>query len=228
MIRDYTFYRKRAGLDFDKFIELNPEKDGEGLFQTFMKRYDCYYKQRDMVVEKFNRRMLDEQDETNIYRIGAEKMYAIAQIEQVFIDVMRVIFGLAPDDENAKFGDTIDSRYDTFIKDYIDPEKPGFYKGADGLYRIRYFYEDDIISLRVMKEYYKHAEIMYHYNEGEEDQGRIQMLIDGKEVKLSDMAKRNPIKFIEKLIDLNEQTELMTDEEIDEHFKDKEDEKSNS
>lgn len=226
MERDYIFYRKKAGLDFDKFIKNNPEKDGEGLFQTFMKRYDCYYTQRDSIVKKYNQRILDEHDTKNFSRIEAEKMYAIAQLEQVFIDVMRVIFGLSPDDENAKFGDTIATRYMDLIKSYITPEKPGFYKGADGLYRIIYFYDDEIVPLETMREYYLHKDIMYHDTDENDEEPPSQLLIDDKLVEIPKQIRDDPLKIIDKLIEIRDGTYEISDEEVDECFKDKEEKTS--
>lgn len=205
MQKDYTFYRKKAGLDFDKFIELHPEKDGEALFQTFMKRYDCYYTQRDLLIKKFTQKLVDEKDETKFSRIEAEKMYAIAQLEQVFIDVMRVLFGLSPDDENAKFGNTIATRYIDFVSNNICLDKFGFYLGADGLYRIGAFYEDDYIPISVMKEYYSLGDKVYK-DDSNIPEGDIHLIIEGKEIELPEQDPNDPIpihlKVIEKILEL--------------------------
>lgn len=206
MPRDYLFYRKKAGLDFDKFIERNPDKDGESLFSTFMARYDIYYKQREELVNKYSKRFYEEKDDEKLPRIEAEKMYAIAQLETVFVDVLRVLFGLSPDDKSAVFGTTIATRYLDFVKEHLSEEKQGFYIGADGLYRLAAFYDDDYVPLEVMKEYYLLGDKVYKDEDYQEPD--IHIIMDGKEIFIPEQDPKDKVpahlRVIEKLMELDE------------------------
>lgn len=226
-IRGYDYYRRKAGLDFDKFIKLHPEKNGEELFKTFMIRYDLYYKRRNEILRKFGRKAADEDDEDKLPIIEAEKMYVVAQHEQLYIDVMRVLFGIAPDDETAIFGDTIATRYTDFVESHLCDDKPGFYMGDDGLYRLAVFYDDDYIPLDVMKEYYLLGDKVYKDFDPEEKpcEGNIDLLIDGKLVKIPEgmdiKTDENGdvipfhLRVIDKLLELSK----TKDEIVDEYFK---------
>lgn len=221
-IRDYEFYRTKAGLDFNKFNTLHPEKKGEELFQTFMIRYDIYYKQRDNIIHKYEQKMIDERDATKLSRIEAEKMYAIAQLEQVFIDVVRILFGISPDDEKAVFGDTIATRYKKLTETHLCNDKPGFYMGDDGLYRLDAYYDEDYVTLDVMKEYYKLGDKVYK-NDKSQPEGEIELIIDDNRIKIPDAkckdidGKEIPLHLavIEKLLELGK----TKDEIVDEYFK---------
>lgn len=221
-IRDYEFYRTKAGLDFNKFNKLHPEKNGEELFQTFMIRYDIYYKQRDNIIHKYEQKMIDERDDTKLPRIEAEKMYAIAQLEQTFIDVIRIVFGISPDDEKAVFGDTIATRYRKFTETHLCKDKPGFYMGDDGLYRIDAYYDEDYVPLEVMKEYYKLGDKAYK-NDKTEPEGELELIIDDNRIKIPEGkykdvdGKEIPLHLavIEKLLELGK----TKDEIVDEYFK---------
>lgn len=227
-IRDYEFYRTKAGLDFNKFNKLHPEKNGEELFQTFMIRWDLYYKQRDNIIRKYEQRMIDERDDDKLPRIEAEKMYAIAQLEQNFIDVLRIIFGISPDDETAVFGDTIATRYRKFTETHLCKDKPGFYIGDDGLYRLDAYYDEDYISLETMKEYYKLGDEVYKNDKTEPD-GEIELFIDDNRIKIPGAkykdvdGKEVPLHLllIEKLLELEETKDKMADEEELEKTEDK-------
>lgn len=193
MERDYNFYRFKAGLDFNKFIELNPDKDGEELFSTFMKRFEIYYKQRDAVVSRYSQRFVNEKDEEKFGIIQCEKMYALAQLEQIFIDVIRVIFGLAPDDNDAIFGNCIENRYRTLVDKYMckDEQDKGLYIGADGLYRVASFYDDDVVELSTMYRWYQLRDKAYNTDEPPEDSFDIEMYVGKQKIKMPDMPSKD-------------------------------------
>ena len=186
--KDYNFYRYKAGLNWDKYIALRSEKDGEELFTTFMKRFDNYTHQRDMIVNKFTQRFIEEKDEKKFKRIEAEKMFALAQLEQVFIDVVRVAFGLAPDDNEAKFGDSIATRYSDFVKGYmcLRSEDAGLYIGVDGLYRIAVFYDEEEVDINTMYRWceLKAEDKVYLTEEPPKDSFDIELYIGGQKIKL--------------------------------------------
>lgn len=194
MERDYLFYRKRAGLNFDKFFELHPEKKDKGLFEEFIKRFDVYNEQRDILVENYYKKQCLEVDPLKYQRIDAEKMYALAQLENRFIDVLRVIFGISPDDDKALFGDTIENRYLNLVKNRICEDKPGFYLGDDGFYRLNYFYDDEEIPLSVMLEYDNLGEMAYK-NECEENQKEIELYIYGKKILLPEHFRTDSLDY---------------------------------
>lgn len=186
--KDYNYYRYKAGLNWDKFIDLHPEADGEEVFPQFMKRLDNYTHQRDLIVDKFRQRFLDEKDEKNYSKIEAEKMYAIAQLETVFIDVLRVAFGLDPNDKEAKFGEGIAARYSDLVKAHmcVQDEDVGLYIGADGLYRIASFYDEDEVDIRTMYRWceLKEQDKVYLCEEPPKDSFDIELYIGGQKIKL--------------------------------------------
>ena len=192
---DYNYYRYKAGLNWDKFIKLHPEANGEEVFPHFMKRLDNYTQQRDLICDKFRRRFIDEKDLTKYKRIEVEKMYALAQLEHTFIDVLRVAFGLDPNDRTALFGDRIENRYANLVKAHMcdeDSEDKGLYIGADGLYRIAAFYDDDEIDISTIIRW---AELkgegkVYQTEEPPEDSFDIELFIDGVKVKLPHEKKK--------------------------------------
>ena len=187
--RDYNFYRLKAGLDFNKYIEkLTPDKDGEEVFNTFVKRYDAYYKSRSTIIRKYEKLIANEYDEDNIPRYQGEKMRDLAQLEQMFIDVLRVIFGLAPDDNAAKFGDTIATRYTDFVKGHacVEDRNKGLYIGADGLYRMMCFYDDDEVEFKTLLRWNElDNEMAYKPDyETEEKKYDFEIYINGTKVKI--------------------------------------------
>ena len=199
---DYNYYRYKAGLNWDKFIELHPEIEGEELFTDFMKRHECYTKQRDIVSDKFKQRLIDEKDLSKYPRIEMEKNYAIAQVEYVFIDVLRVAFGLAPDDKYAKFGTTIEDRYSNLVSGYMcdkDSEDAGLYIGADGLYRIASFYDDDPVDIHTMYRWWelKKQNKVYQTEEPPEDSYDVDLIIDGIKIKLPEKKTGDPKKYLD-------------------------------
>lgn len=186
--KDYNFYRYKAGLDWDKYIALHPEDDGEEVFPQFMKRLDSYTHQRNTIVDKYNRRFLDEKDEKKFPKIDAEKKYALVQLESVFIDVLRVAFGLDPNDSTAMFGQGIEKRYSDLVKAHmcVQEEDRGLYIGADGLYRIAAFYDDDEVDIHTM---YRWCELkaegkVYLCEEPPKDSYDIELYIGGQKIKL--------------------------------------------
>lgn len=187
---DYNYYRYKAGLNWDKFIALHPEAEGEEVFPQFMKRYDCYTQQRDLICDKYRKRFIDEKDESNYPKIQAEKMYALAQLEHAFIDVLRVIFGLDPNDNTAHFGDKIENRYSNLVKEHMckddDGKDTGLYLGADGLYRIAAFYDEDEADISTMIKWsdFKGAGKAYQTEEPPEDSYDIELFIDGVKIKI--------------------------------------------
>ena len=204
--KDYNYYRYKAGLNWDKYIALHPEIDGEELFTTFMKRLDNYTHQRDVIIDKFAQRFIDEKDEEKYNRIEGEKMYALAQLEQVFLDVIRVAFGLDPDDKYAVFGDKIATRYSRLVDGYIcDGEDTGLYKGADGLYRIATFYDDDSIDINVMFRWCKLKEEGKVYQTEEDvpkDSYDIELFIEGQKIKLPEDDSGDGEKDIKKQLNV--------------------------
>ena len=111
-----------------------------------MKRHESCTQQKDLICDKYRKRFIDEKDVKKYPKIQVEKMYALAQFEHAFIDVLRVIFGLDPNDSTALFGDKIENRYSNLVKEHMcdkDGENAGLYIGADGLYRIAAFYDED-------------------------------------------------------------------------------------
>ena len=187
---DYNYYRYKAGLNWDKFIELHPEAEGEKVFPQFIKRHESYTQQRDLICDKFRRRFIDEKDVTKYQRIQVEKMYALAQLEHAFIDVLRVIFGLDPNDKTAMFGDKIENRYSNLVKEHMckddDGNDTGLYVGADGLYRVAAFYDEDEADISTMIRWsdYKGAGKAYQTEEPPEDSYDIELFIDGVKIKI--------------------------------------------
>ena len=188
--KDYNFYRYKAGLNFDKFIKLHPDKDGEEIFTTFMKRYDAYYKQRSTIVRKYEKKYANEYDEENLPRIIGEKMHDLAQLEQMFIDVLRIVFGISPDDDTAKFGDTIETRYTKFIESHVclDEINKGLYMGDDGLFRLISFYDDDEVDFLTLFRWHSldtgHAYKPDFYASKEGSRYDIELYVDGVKAKL--------------------------------------------
>lgn len=185
MEKEYIFYRKKAGLDFDLYIKLHPEVDGESEFQNFIKRYDAYVKQRTMLIQNYEKKFVNELDLGKHSRIYAEKMKDIAQLELVFNDVVRVFLGLDPSKDMITFGQTVETRYSHLIEDCLDPKYPGLYIGADGLYRIACFYDDDVVSPEAYKAFlelgdktYKADTTKYH---------DVDIMVDGVYVKVPEV-----------------------------------------
>lgn len=185
MEKDYIFYRKKAGLDFDLYIKLHPEVDGEREFRNFMKRYDAYVKQRTMIVESYDKKFANERDLDKHPRIYAEKMKDIAQLELVFNDVVRVFLGLDPSKDMTKFGQTVDTRYSHLVEEFLDPEHPGLYIGADGLYRIACFYDDDDISPEAYKTFLEMGDKAYKADTSKDHV--IDIMVDGVFVKVPEV-----------------------------------------
>lgn len=199
MEREYIFYRKKAGLDFDLYIKLHPEINGEKVFENFMSRYDAYIKQRNLIVTKFEKKFIDEPNLEKHVNIYSERMFAIAQLELVFNDVVRVFLGLDPEDDNLKFDDNISARYDNLTKEFLCEDKPGFYIGADGLYRLAYFYEDDVIPISCMKEFYALGDKVYKANTRQKPE--IHLIIDGVEVEVPNVENIHRI-LIDTLVEM--------------------------
>lgn len=186
--KDYNYYRYKAGLDWDKYIALHPEEDGEEVFPHFIKRLDSYTHQRDMIVDKYNQKFIDEKDEKKYPKIEAEKMYALVQLESVYIDVLRVAFGFAPNDKNVQFGQGIERRYPDLAKNYmcVQDKDRGLYIGADGLYRIAAFYDDDEVDIHTMYRWceLKAEDKVYLTEEPPKDSYDIELYIGGQKIKL--------------------------------------------
>lgn len=164
MAEDYIFYSKKAGLDFDRYIALHPEYDGEAVFNAYKERYDGYMRGRTDIVEKYDKKYAAANNATEVTAIRAEKAYALAQFELSYIDVIKVLLGLDPKDSTMAFGETKETRYSDLVKEYISTDKPGFYIGADGLYRLAYFYESDSIPAKHLLEWYALGDKVYKNN----------------------------------------------------------------
>lgn len=199
MKEEYIYYRKKAGLDFDRYIKLHPEIDGEKVFQRFVKNYDNYIEQRNMILDKYEGKFDENLGTQQDKCIFAERWFSLVQIEETFRDVVLIILGLDPECHTIKFGSSLSSRYFDAIKDFLCPEMPGFFKGADGLYRMAYFYEGDTIPPGVLRQYYELGDKAYRANTRKNP--AVNIFIEGLEIKLPKMDGYH-LKLLDKLVEI--------------------------
>ena len=138
-----------------------------------------------------------------------EKNYVIAQVEHVFIDILHVAFGLAPDDKYAKFGTTIKDRYSNLVSGYMcggggdkdssEEDDAGLYIGADGLYRIASFYGDNSVDIHTMYRWWNLKKLgkVYQTEEPPEDSYDVELIIDGLKIKLPEKKTGDPKKYLD-------------------------------
>lgn len=186
---DISLYRKKLGLDFDKFIELHPEvKDAEELFRTFMVRYDLYKAKHKEIMDKFAIKEVEADSEKELNRIDADRLYALLQLENVYVDVIRVQYGINPADDNALLGFTASDRYIRLIGESRRcKEFPGFYMGDDGLLRLEYFHAFDSIPLKTYLDYaYLNSQgRVYRVFENDlEDVNSVELFIGGIKIEI--------------------------------------------